>query len=121
MEIFEGSRSGDLIDIQHVDAAYRRWERDLPEIKRAAFGRYAPHYCLGKSGLNVDLRNFSGSKDKFCIEIDSILSKRYYQSETRRKYVSSLRRFLKWLNIPLNRVTDKCLFAYFCSLSKRNP
>ena len=115
--IFENSRSGDFIDIYRAENAYKRWERDLPCIKRAAYGRFAPKFCYGEPGINIDLRHFSGSCDDFYFLVEIALRKRFYQSETCRKYLSCLKQFLNWLTIPVNRVTDKCIYAYLCSLS----
>lgn len=120
LSIFAESRSGDFRDMQRADNAYKRWERDIPHIKRAAFGSFAPNFSFGKGEMSINLRHFTGNNEEFCSQIDIILSKRYYQAETRRKYISSLRHFIQWLIIPLNRVTDKCIFAYLCSLSNSN-
>jgi hypothetical protein len=38
-KLFENSRSGDFKDMERVEAACRRWERDLPSINRPAYGR----------------------------------------------------------------------------------
>jgi len=116
--IFENSRSGDFSDMQRVEAAYRRWERDLSGMTRAALGRYAPKFCLGKSGSYLNLRDFTGSSDDFYNEIDHIMRRCYYQAETRRKYLGSLKRFLNWLTIPVNRVNNKCIYVYLESLLK---
>lgn len=115
--LFENSRSGDYIDIQRAENAYKRWERDLPHIKRAAYGRFAPKFCYGKPGINIRIRQFSGNSEDFYLLVEIALRKRFYQPETRRKYLSSLKQFLNWLTIPVNRVTDKCVYAYLCSLS----
>ena len=117
---FAESRSGDHIDIMRVEATYRRWKRDIPYINRPAFGRYAPNFCFGEPGSCIDLRKFNGSNDEFILLVATALQKRYYQVETQRKYLSCLKRFLNWLTIPINRINDKCIFAYLCSLSKSN-
>ena len=115
--LFENSRSGDYIDIQRAENAYKRWERDLPHIKRAAYGRFAPKFCYGKPGINIKIRQFSGNNEDFYLLVEIALRKRFYQFETCRKYLSSLKRFLNWLTVPVNRVTGKCVYAYLCSLS----
>ena len=114
--IFANSRSGDFRDMQRVENAYRRWERDLPYIKRAAYGRYAAKFCLGKPGVNIDLRHFSGSSEEFYSLVETALQKRFYQPETQRKYLSVLKHFLQWLTVPVNRVNNKCIYAYLDGL-----
>jgi len=117
---YEGDRSGDLHDMQQVEAAVKRWHRDLPYIKRSAFGRYAPTFCYGQPGINIEIRNFKGTSTEFYALVDIALLKRFYQPETRRKYLSCLKRFLKWLTVPVGRVTEKCIYAYFAEFRKQN-
>ena len=114
--IFENSRSGDFSDMQRVEATCRRWARDLSGMKRASLGRFAPKFCLGKYGSYLNLRDFTGSSDDFYNEIDHIMRRCYYQAETRRKYLGSLKKFLNWLTIPVNRVNNKCIYVYLESL-----
>ena len=106
------NRSGDFRDIQRVEATCRRWQRDIPYLKYCSYGRYAPSFCRKQSGNGVELLKYTGTKEDFYQEISAILSRRFYQPESRRKYLGALKRFLNWLTIPLNRINSKCVYAY---------
>jgi len=120
IDYFSGDRGGDLYDMQQVEAAVKRWHRDLPYIKRAAFGRYAPTFCYGQPGINIDIRNLNCNSEEFYSLVETALLKRFYQPETRRKYLSCLKRFLNCLTVPVGRVTEKCIYAYFAEFRKGN-
>jgi site-specific recombinase XerD len=112
------NRSGDFRDIQRVEATCRRWQRDIPYLKYCSYGRYAPSFCRKQSGNGVELLKYTGTKEDFYQEISAILSRRFYQPESRRKYLGALKRFLNWLTIPLNRINSKCVYAYTFDLLK---
>ena len=83
-KLFENSRSGDFKDMERVEAACRRWERDLPSINRPAYGRYASKFCYGRPGVNIELRKFEGNNEEFLEMVSVSMRKRFYQLETRR-------------------------------------
>ena len=113
-------RSGEISDIKRIIAEEKRWEREIPYLKRTSFGRYAPGFCYGKSGLNIDLRGFEGGGADFVLKVDAVMRKRYYQAESRRKYLGVIKQFLAWLKVPVSRVNDRCIYAYLDGLLRRN-
>ena len=108
----------------HIRDAIRARERladILGQVRRPAFGRYAPAYVFNEVGMDsrpfrVDLSAVGHSKVAFRDAVSEVLSRRFYQPETTRKYLSCLDAFLAWLKVTPARVHAKVIGCYLMEL-----
>jgi len=112
-----------LLELRRVTRARARFLEVTAGMLAPAWGRYAPDCALGSlfaapAEYQVDFRAAASRREDFVQTVSTVLTRRFYQPESVRKYIGCLTRFLDWFYCSADRVRSRHIRSFLSQLER---